>query len=129
MKQGKTVSLQTEAVDLLFTLPPDEVARRLEIRLSTLRRWLKQPEFLQELRGRYTEKHEAAKRIALQASLAAARAVESWVNTGEDKGTAKAAVDLMKSGGLLDLAAASASADAADDQLTELVRLVNQEED
>jgi len=93
---------QSLALDLLFTLTPEEAAERLDVRPATLRRWMADERFARHLRLRYQERREAARRIAAEGALAAARLVEGLVRGGDEKGPAKAVLDLLKMSGIFE---------------------------
>lgn len=104
---------QRQALDLLFAMAPEEAAARLGVRPATVRRWLDDPAFARALRRRCAERREAARRIAAEGVLAAARELARQAGAGEEKTAARAALDVLKASGVLEAAGEDASADGA----------------
>ena len=96
---------QKKAVELLFRLPEHEVAEQVDVRLSTLRRWLGKREFADAMSARVREDRNSAERItSLSCAHAAARlykvvAADPGDNTA--KIDAKTLLDLLKGSGVL----------------------------
>gem|GEM_PF-1622825 len=101
-----------EALDLLFAMAPEEAAARLGVRPETVRRWLDDPAFAQALRRRCAERREAARRIAAEGVLAAARELARQAAAGEDRPASRAALDILKASGVLEAAAEPGEPDA-----------------
>ncbi len=93
---------QRQALDLLFAMAPEEAAAVLGVRPATVRRWLDDPAFAQALRRRCTERREAARRIAAEGVLAAARELARQAQGPDEKAPARAALDVLKASGVLE---------------------------
>ena len=91
---------QTKAVEMLFELTDDEVARRLKIRQKTLEAWKQNPEFVQALRRRLIENRRAAARILSRLYVEASRELEALIHSDDDKNKPKAIIELLKVSGL-----------------------------
>ncbi len=92
---------QGQALELLFFGPPEKVAEKVGVRISTLRRWLKDSGFRQALRARSREKREAGERLAAQAVMMASSALHTALRTGEDRPVTRAALETLKISGAL----------------------------
>ncbi len=106
---------QRKALDLLFALTPEETARRLSVAPEVVQKWLAQTEFAGALRQRCHQRRETAQRIAVEATLAAARRVESALSSGDDKGLNRLLFDLLKISGVFN---ESSSSEAGDSDLS-----------
>ena len=91
---------QTKAVEMLFELTDDEVARRLKIRQKTLEAWKRDPEFAQALRRQLIENRRAAARILSRLYVEASRELEALIHSDDDKNKPKAIIELLKVSGL-----------------------------
>ena len=89
------------ALELLFAMTPEEAAAQLGMSVKLLRRWMGQPAFQRAMRERYTERREAARRIAAESTLAAARMALTAITSGDDKGPSRTAIDILKLSGVL----------------------------
>jgi len=91
---------QTKAVEMLFELTDDEVARRLKIKPATLEAWKRNPEFAQALRRRLMENRRAAARILSRLYVEASRELEALIRSDDDKNKPKAIIELLKVSGI-----------------------------
>lgn len=89
---------KTAAIDLLLAHPEPVVAEMMGIRLTTLRRWMRDPEFTQALRERERQQAEALGRITRGTVLEAVRALRRLV-ADPAKPDLKAVVDVLKASG------------------------------
>lgn len=74
---------QRQAIDLLASHPVQEVAEILDVRTRTVRRWMKQPEFAEELRSRDKETIDSLVRIANFAAMHAATKFGEAASSGK----------------------------------------------
>ena len=96
-------TIKRNAIELLMSFPDVTVAEMLGIRLCTLRRWLREPEFAEALRQRESEQKAGAMRIARQAAMNAAAALCESVNgNGKTQPDAKALLEVLKASGAFD---------------------------
>ncbi|HUV03634.1 MAG TPA: hypothetical protein VMX94_00845 [Armatimonadota bacterium] len=91
---------QTRAVDMLFELTDEEIARKLKIKRATLESWKRKPEFAQALRRRLMENRRAAARILSRLYVEASRELEALIRSDDDKNKPKAIIELLKVSGL-----------------------------
>ena len=97
-------TIQRTGIELLMSYPDSTVAEMLGIRLCTLRRWLKDPDFRAALREREREQKAGAIRIARQAAMNAAAALCDSVNgSGKTPPDAKALLEVLKASGAYDV--------------------------
>jgi len=66
---------QASAVELLMSYPDSTVAEMIGVRLKTLLKWMKSPDFAEALREREKHQRQALARLAAQAALKAAAAL------------------------------------------------------
>ncbi|MGC8862987.1 MAG: hypothetical protein ACP5R5_09475 [Armatimonadota bacterium] len=112
---------QTLAVELLMSYPDSTVAEMVGVRLKTLLRWMKTPEFSDALRERERNQTQTLSRLARQAAVKAAAAlVES--NGGAGKTDQKILLETLKLSGAFETPATDPA-----DALAEIVsRAANQ---
>ena len=90
-----------QAINLLFTLTPAEVAARLGIPPARLRRWMNWAPFARALKREAKLRAQATARIAQDAALVTARRVNARVRRGKLADLTKPALDLLKHSGAL----------------------------
>lgn len=120
--------MQEQAVDLLFEGTLEEAAARLGIKVQKLRQWMDNEDFRKVLEKRSDEKRQSARRIAVQAALLAAQALEAAAESGDEKGFCKTSVDILKAVGAFtdkSEAATSENGDGADalDKLIQMAEM------
>jgi len=114
---------RTLAVELLMSYPDSTVAEMIGIRLKTLLRWMRLPEFADALRERERHQRQTLARLARQAALkAAASLCES--NGGSAKPDPKVLLETLKLSGAFETPATDPA-----EALAEIVnRAMNAEE-
>ena len=86
------------AIELLMSYPDTMVAEMLGVRLSTLRRWLRDSVFADALREREREQKASANRLARQAVINAAAAL-CQATSDPSKPDAKVLLEVLKQSG------------------------------
>lgn len=110
------------AIELLLSHPDTTVAEMLQIRLATLRAWMKLDGFEDALRAREREQQSGARRIARQAVVkSAARLCQLASDT--EKADNKTLLDVLKVSGVFEAEAEDPAA-----ALAEVIRLTASEE-
>jgi hypothetical protein len=74
---------QRQAIDLLESHPVQEVADALKVQTRTIRRWMKEPEFMKELRARDKETTDTLARVANHAAMHAAIKFDEAASSGK----------------------------------------------
>lgn len=87
---------QRRAVKLMFQKSDDEVAEEVGVKLKTVARWRRMPEFREALVAEEKLIRASAARIASDASLEAARNLHKIMAEGKD---GKLSLDILKASG------------------------------
>lgn len=90
--------IRQSAIELLMSHPDTTVAEMLGIRLTTIRKWMREERFSRALREREQEQRAGAARIAKQAVINAAAAL-CQLTSDNSKPDAKVLLDVLKVSG------------------------------
>lgn len=111
------------AIELLLRHSDTAVAEMLQIRLPTLRSWMKIEGFTEALRDREREQESSARRIARQAVMACAVALTQLAATdSENKPDPKILLEVLKASGVFE-----AKVEDSGETLAEVMRQIHQD--